>query len=341
MNLQQIKQKLNENAELVFKELDMQCEVFSDNIYSTCPIHEGSDNPRAFSFSLQKGIWKCWTRDCQHEYRNDIFGLIRGALSAKEGIELEFKDALKWSCKILNIKPSYSVNKTKEVIENEEDAIYTALSILNRKDKEYVDKPLSLDYDLSIPSEYFVSRGFNKKTMKYFGVGDCYEEGIMKERAIIPIHNDNGNDIVGIIGRATKEYKTPKFLFNPKGFDKRFYFYNYHRAIKKATETSCLYIAEGQGDVWKLYESGVLNAVSVFGKTITEQQQNKLLKLPITHLIILTDNDQAGRESKMQIQRQFNRMFRLTFPQFSGKDIGDMSVKNIKTQILSKLKGTY
>ena len=58
MNLQQIKKKLNNNAEAVFKKLGMKCEVFSDNIYSTCPVHEDSDNPRAFSFSLQKGIWK-------------------------------------------------------------------------------------------------------------------------------------------------------------------------------------------------------------------------------------------------------------------------------------------
>ena len=56
MNLQQIKKKLNENAELVFSELGMKCEVFSDNIYSTCPVHEGSDNPRAFSFSPQRDM---------------------------------------------------------------------------------------------------------------------------------------------------------------------------------------------------------------------------------------------------------------------------------------------
>ena len=35
----------------------------------------------------------------------------------------------------------------------------------------------------------------------------------MKDRAIIPIHNDTGESVVGIIGRATKHYRTPKFLF--------------------------------------------------------------------------------------------------------------------------------
>lgn len=341
MNLQQIKTLLNENAELVFKELGMECETFSDNIYSTCPVHEGSDNPRAFSFSPQKGIWKCWTRDCQHEYRNDMFGLITGALSAQQGKELEFKDALKWACKILNIKHTYKPTASKPV-ENEEseDQLYNVVKIFNKK-IIHTHKPVTIDCDLCVPSEYFVDRGFKKKTMKYFGVGDCYEDGIMKERAVIPIHNDDGKDLVGIIGRSVRDYRIPKFLFNPKGFDKRYYFYNYHRAIKKAKETSCLYIVEGQGDVWRLYEAGVVNAVSVFGKTITDQQQDKLSQLPITHLIILTDNDQAGRESKVHIKRQLGRMYKLTFPALSHKDIGDMSVKEIKTGILSNLKGTY
>ena len=133
----------------------------------------------------------------------------------------------------------------------------------------------------------------------------------------------------------------PKFLFHPTGFNKRNYFYNFHRAIKRAVETSCLYILEGQGDVWKMYEAGVQNAVSIFGKTLTNEQEEKLYKLPITHLIVLTDNDQAGRESKVQIKRQLSRTYKITFPTLSSKDIGDMNIKDIKSNILFNLKGTY
>ena len=342
MNLQQIKKLLNENSELVFQELGMECETYSDNIYSTCPVHEGSDNPRAFSFSPDKGIWKCWTRDCQSDCGNDIFGLIKGALSAKEGKDLEFKDALRWACKLLNIKSTYTKTETTSTTDKPDDELELAqiIKILS-KPPEHSPKIITFESDFSVPSEYFLSRGFNKKTMKHFGVGDCYEEGIMKERAIIPIHDDTGKNLVGIIGRSIKDYRTPKFLFAPKGFDKRYYFYNYHRAVKKAEETSCIFIVEGQGDVWKLYEAGVHNVVSIFGKTITKQQQDKLAQLPITHLVILTDNDQAGRESKVQIKRELGRMYKLTFPHLSQKDIGDMSVKNIKSDILLNLKGMF
>tara|TARA_B100001564_G_scaffold173205_1_gene145744 strand:+ start:2075 stop:3097 length:1023 start_codon:yes stop_codon:yes gene_type:complete len=340
MNLKTIKDKLNENHEKVFSALDMNYEVMSDNVYCTCPVHDGSDNKTAFSFSVQKGIWKCWTRDCQNEYSNDIFGLIQGALSKTEGREVSFKEVLKWSCDLLNVQHTYSPSSTIDS-EYEDDFVDLVKIIKSPNKSENTVKPISIDCTLSCPSEYFVNRGFNKKTMKYFGIGDCYEPCSMKERAVIPIHNENGKHIVGLIGRSVKEYKTPKFLFHPKGFDKRFYFYNYHRAIKKAIETSCLYIMEGQGDVWRMYEAGVSNAVSILGKTITQQQQERLLSLPITNLIILTDNDQAGRESKVQIKRQLGRMFRLTFPKLTQKDIGDMTTKDIKNNILAKLKGTY
>jgi len=339
MDLKKLKKTLNDNIELILKKLDVEYEVFHDNIYSTCPIHEDSDNPRAFSFSLSKGIWKCWTRDCQHEHRNDIFGLIAGTLSSREGKQLEFKDALRWACKTLNIQTKYKPNKKDQ--EDVQDDVLEALKYLSISTIQNTDKPINVEMNYSIPSDYFNARGFRKATLQYFKVGDCYENGIMKERSVIPIHNFSGEHVVGLIGRSIKEYKTPKFLIYPRGFDKRCYFYNYHRAIKKATETSCLFILEGQGDVWRMHEAGVKNAVSVFGKTLSDEHITQLNKLPITELVIIMDNDQAGREAAIKIQRQLGRMYKLNFPKLVNKDIGDMKIVDIKNNILSKLEGKF
>lgn len=338
MNLKQLKKKLNSEAELVFKKLGMECEAFNDNIYSTCPIHDGSDNPRAFSFSPERGMWKCWTRDCQQEHRNDIFGLISGVLSKESGQDLEFRDVLQW------VRKEFNIQTTREPavdIEDEDDYFSYIIKNINTKDRSTTDKEIDIHFDKKIPSEYFCDRGYKKSTLKHFNVGDCSERGIMKDRAIIPIHNDDGSKIVAAIGRSTKEYRNPKFLFYPTGFNKRFYFYNYHNAIKRARETSCLYILEGQGDVWRMFEAGVSNAVSIFGKNVSNEQMQKLIKLPVTRLIILTDNDQAGRESKMEIQRKLSRMYKLTFPALSHKDVGEMSPREIKIKLLKELEGTY
>jgi DNA primase len=93
--------------------------------------------------------------------------------------------------------------------------------------------------------------------------------------------------------------------------------------------------------VWRIHEAGVINAVSIFGKEISEVQKNKIITSGVTKLVILTDNDQAGRESKIKIQRMFNRLFTLKFPALSRKDVGDMSVLEIQNNILNDLKGLY
>lgn len=338
MDLKNIKNQLNDNIDKVFKKLDVKYEDFGENIYCKCPIHESSDNPRAFSYSRNKQIWKCWTRDCQHDFGNDIFGFIRGALSTKTGDDVDFKTALKWACDLLNIKSTNDFKAKPEVTEDDLDKI---IKIFNKHDCSRQQESVTIDCTLVKPSEYFISRGFKARTLKYFDVGDCQDKGKFKDRSIIPIHDPTGKHLIGAIGRSTKEYRSPKFLIYPTGFDKRNCFYNYHRAIKKAKETSCLFIMEGQGDVWKMYESGVHNAVSLFGKTLSEEHMEKLNKLAITTLVILMDNDQVGREARIKIQRQLGRMYKLIFPRLPNKDVGDMSVAKIKSEILHNLKGCY
>jgi len=342
MSLTQIKKKLNKDIENVLTKLGVEYEAFADNIYSTCPVHENSDNPRAFSFAVDKGIWKCWTRDCQHEYKNDVFGLIQGALSLQAGKEVGFKDVMSWISSNFKIK-TYGRQSEATATEDEDplEDFHSIIKNFRTENKSPEEQDISDRFEVCVPSEYFWARGFNKKTLKYFNVGDCLENGEMKERSVIPIHNDIGSKIVGYIGRATKEYRIPKFLLYPKGFEKRHYLYNYHRAKECASRTSCIYLLEGQGDVWKMYEAGVINAVSIFGKTLSEQQEEKLRKLAVTHIIVLMDNDQAGNEARIQIQRQLGRMYKLTFPKLNKKDVGDMSAKEIKENILLTNKGTF
>lgn len=340
MNLQTIKTKLNNNAELVFEKLGMKCEKFGNNIYSTCPAHDSSDNPRAFSFSVDKGIWKCWTRDCQYQFKNDIFGLIRGALSNNEGKDVGFSEALKWSCNLFNLKHNKDTNFNID-IDEAPDHFLQLISTLKENIINTVYDPIILE-NTECPSKYFISRGFKKETLIHFGVGDCTNsKSKMYNRAIIPIYDDDGKNVVAIIGRSVKEYKLPKFLFYPDGFKKNGLLYNYHRAIDSINKTNTVFIVEGQGDVWRLYESGIYNTVSIFGKCLSREQESKLNKLPITHIIVLTDNDQAGRESKMQLQRQLNRMYKLSFPKIPTKDIGEMTVDQIHNIIMPQIKGNY
>ena len=338
MDLKKIKNMLFEDIELLLNNLEMKYEILGDNVYSTCPVHEGSDNSRAFSLSLDKQIWRCWTRDCQQQYDNDVFGLVRGVLSQRTGKDVGFKESLLWACKILNIN-----SRDVKVTKREEPSDFVKLVNIFSDDQQTFSCDTNIASCASIvhPSGYFTDRGFSENTLLYFGVGDCVDKSSsMIHRAIIPIHNDDGSQVVAQIGRTTKDYRKPKFLFT-KGFDKRHFLYNYHRAIEKGKEKSCLFITEGQGDVWKLHEAGVTNAVSIFGKSLSSQQQEKLERSGVTKLVILTDNDQAGRESKTEIQRRLGRMFNLCFPRLKRKDVGDMMVDDVRSQILTQVEGAF
>ena len=338
IDLKKIKTMLFDDIELVLNNLGMEYEILGDNVYSTCPVHEDSDNKRGFSLSLDRQVWRCWTRDCQQHYSSDIFGLIIGVLSSKEGVAVGFRDALLWACNILNVD-----NKNVKIEKAEESSDFVQMvDILSRVPATRKTNTPCIDkYNVVMPSDYFVTRGFKEDTLLHFEVGDCEDKSCsMSQRAIIPIHNDDGSQVVAHIGRSTKEYRTPKFLFT-KGFDKRMFLYNYHRAIDTATEKSCLFITEGQGDVWRLYEAGVQNAVSIFGKSLSQNQRAKLEKSGVTSLVILTDDDQAGRESKTELHRQLSRMFKLYFPSLTGKDVGDMRIDRVKETILQFVKGSF
>lgn len=336
MNLQQIKNFLNKNYEKVFLKLQMSCDYSGDNIYCVCPVHESSDNPKAFSFCKKRYMWRCWTRECQNIYKNDLLGLIRGVLSNKEGRDIDFNDVLSWVSKEFKIKTN---TQQMNIMNHEEENDFDIL-IRQLKEDILIKEPATYDLDIryDIPSQYFLNRGFDKKTLEFFEVGDCLDKkSKLYDRAIIPIYNDDGSNKIGIIARSIKEYKMPKFLIYPKGFDKKFIFYNLNNAINEIRKTNTIFVVEGQGDVWKLHEAGIHNAVGIFGRVLSTGQQKKLQTLPITRIIILTDNDQAGRESKIQLQRQLGRFYKLNFPKLSCKDIGDMTSDEIKKDILPQL----
>ena len=152
MDLKQLKIQLNKDSELIFQKLGMNIEIFGDNIYSTCPVHEHSDNPRAFSYSKKRGIWKCWTRDCQSEFRNDIFGLITGALSLHKNQPVDFKETLKWIYNTLNIEyDSTAINKEET---KEENQFYDIINLFNEQCVDFIPKKINNNYHIEYPSKY-------------------------------------------------------------------------------------------------------------------------------------------------------------------------------------------
>ena len=335
MNLSQIKSFINTNIETVLNKLEIEYEDLGDNIYCKCPIHDLSDNPRAFSFSKDRGIWRCWTRECHNDHKNDSIGLLQALLSKKNNEVTSFNSVVSWLNS--NFEINILVQRNEVEPQEEEDSSEKTVSLITNR----IDFPKHKIIDQiqsKASSQYFIDRGFSEETLRYFEISDCSDsKSPLYDRALIPIHSDCGNYLVGYIGRAIKEYRIPKFLIYPKKFDKKYYLYNIHRACDSIKKANSVVIVEGQGDVWKLYESGIYNVVGIFGRSLSQEQQKKLQLLPITTVIVLTDNDQAGRESKLQLQRQLGRFYKLKFPKLSSKDVGDMKISEVKKELLSQI----
>ena len=335
LDLNKVRDTVFSDIDLLLESFNLEYESLGDNIFLRCPIHEESDNDRALSISLDKKAWRCWTRGCHETYSTNIFGFVIGVLSKQK--ESTFSDALRYLCKLYKITSNETT--TKEIKQHKENDFNNFVKIFKSTKTEETLEPI-VNIATCGESKYFMSRGFSRNTLKHFKIEDCNDKSsTMLHRSIIPVHCDKGREIA-YIARSTKNYITPKYLFS-KNFKKSDYLYNYHRAIERVNDKSCVFIVEGQGDVWRLYEAGVYNCMRLFGKDISQQQKNKLLRSGATTLIILTDNDQAGRESKIKIQRNLNRIFNLRFPKMSNKDIGDMSVNKIKDEILPQVKGLY
>lgn len=336
LDLNKIKTVVFKNVEPLLESLDIKYEQVGPNYFSTCPVHEGSDNNHALSISTEMMMWRCWTRSCQETHGRDIFNFVRAVLANRTAKEISFFDAVKYICKIYKINTKNVAHRS--IVEESPSELAEIVKIFDKKTcacKSDCIKPIKI----ADSSKYFEKRGFAAETLQFFGVGDYLESGAMKNRAAIPVHGKDG-ELVAYIGRATKSYISPKFIFT-KGFKKTDYLYNYHRALASIVEKGCVFVVEGQGDVWRLYEAGVKNCVSIFGREISDAQRQMILNLNITTMVVLTDDDQAGRESKFKIQRQFSRMLSLKFPMLSKKDIGEMSIEQVKELILPQVRGCY
>jgi len=329
---------LNKVKEIIFNDISKLLDSFGieyyqdmDNVFMCCPCHEGSDNPNGCSISLDKQMWRCWTRGCNSEYNSDIFGFIRGVLSKQTGQEPTFSEILKYVCKIYDVNGASKEKKNgtnsghNDTLDADDDFSALVTRISRNASRRRTDRPeisVELPSTAATASEYFQSRGFSKSVLDAFGIRDCY--GL--KRSIIPIWQNGG--LVGYMGRAMHEWVKPKFLFN-EGFVKTRYLYNYDSALSNAT-FGTLILVEGQGDVWRLWEAGYKNAVGLFGKDVSSEQKSLLLNSGATKLVVLLDNDQAGREAKVELQRKLGRLFTLVFPKTTGSDIGKKTIEQIK-----------
>lgn len=373
--------RLNTLAQLCVNKIDDLLDSLGVNLYVSgnkyvgcCPIHGDSDNNSTLNIYYDgydvPGYWKCRSRSCESKFGRTIIGFTRGRLSAiKKGYHwinnpkaiFGFPDTINYLCNFLNIK----LNSIK--IDPKEEDRRRFISECNQEEKIYKYQETNIhrsriQKSLIIPAKYFIDRGYPEDILNKYDVGTpkVYKPETIG-RVVVPLYNEK-EYLIGYTCRSIFEKCEKCRLFHDPlkscptlekekdlcskwrhvGFESQGQLYNYWKAKQIIKNTNTAILVEGPGDVWRLEQHDVHNAVGMFGHTLSDGQERKLAKAQCMAMIVLTDNDSAGVEGAMEIKRKYGRLYRMYFPNINEHDAGDMNedaiTDNIKPLIEASMR---
>lgn len=375
--LKAIADKVCDNIENVLSRLEiLDYKMCSRMIITNCPIH-GGDNESALNLyhtgDSYRGNWKCRTHQCEKTFKGSVIGFIRGVLSHKKygwskpgDSVISFQETMKVVEDILG--NNYLENYKADPNSIEKQKFTTAIKYLstntNNTTQDNSKHPTkhTVQKLLDIPSKYFIERGFSKETLTYFDVGECYN--IKKEmyaRAVVPIYDIEGKYVIACTGRSIfdkcskcNSHHDPSIPCPNKhvskwkhslGFRSEENIYNIWNAQKHIKQTKSVVIVESPGNVWKLFEAGIFNAIAIFGSSLSDKQKMILDTSGAMKIITIMDNDDAGDKAATSIEKKCHKTYVVKHLRLKDlfqdhnlySDIGDLSIKQIIDTIKPKI----
>lgn len=334
----------------------------SSMVSMCCPIHNG-DNPSAVNIYHQgdnyRGNWKCRTHGCEKIFKSSIIGFIRGIISSQkynwitDGDQTcSFNEAVEFATKFVGKSlENYHVDKT---IKEKQNFAHIVENVTKKPDVNNSKiTRAQVRSILQIPAQYYLNRGYSEDILDKYDIGLCVRPNKeMTNRIVAPIYDNNHEFIIGCTGRSVFDrcdkcrcYHDPA-IECPKdyvwqyskwrhsaGFKTQNCLYNMWFAKEHIKQTNTAILVESPGNVWRLEENGIYNSVAIFGTTLSDRQKIILDSSGAMSLIIIMDNDEAGREAAKKIVEKCNRTYRIHIPVISKNDIGEMTSEEINNEI--------
>lgn len=354
---------LCDNIESLLDSFDIEYKNNSKMISMKCPIH-GGDNPSALNIypdgETYRGNWKCRTHNCENEFKSSIIGFVRGIISHQKygwnepgDQSCSFNEALDYIQIFLdkNINDIKISNKSKE-----KNSFTNAINYISASNEKPVSKVTrnSIIKAIQIPADYYINRSYSKEVLIKYDVGLCQNpDKPMHNRVVVPIYDNDYQYMVGCTGRSIFE-KCPncssyhasdsscpqeekRWLFpkwkHSSDFKSQNYLYNFWFAKDHIYDTGVAIIVESPGNVWRLEENNIHNSVALFGSSLSDRQKILLDSSGAMTLVVLTDNDEAGKKAAQQIQKKCQNTYRIFIPSISTNDVGEMTSDEITQQI--------
>lgn len=354
-NIESISTKLIEYIADVLDELEIRYVVYDNRVSFACPVHNG-DNPEGSSiFTKGIGNWQCFTHQCHSNYGTNSGASIIQFVQAV--INVDFFTALQWCAKFVG-EEQESTSNTVDINKLNFIQLCDALKFKSPQFQTIQNRE-QLRSMLTIPSKYYIKRGYSREILDKFDIGYCYREThAMFNRVVSPLFDDSGQFVVGYIGRNIYEkceecgychkekVRCPitkdeiitcvKWKCNHK-FSSDDYLYNYWNAKPHIIRTNTVVLVEGPGDVWRLEEAGIYNSVAVLGTKFSKAQRIALEKISTVNIFTAFDNDDAGNKIAKKIYEDCRHMFNIFRFVPQKKDVGDMSIEDLKIALCPKL----
>jgi len=332
-----MKRQATDKIREIMESLDLEEFYESENkMIGRCPVHDG-DNSTAFNINIDPtseyyGIWFCNSHGCHEDCGNDVFGLIKGILEQKSQKEQTFIDAVNYLKKFVSGKVERQDNLQYNLEDSRIDKIFHNGAI-----NKVICTRSEVIKSLEIPCPYYLARGFSKEILEEFDVGYCNVLGKqMYNRTVFPVYDKSCVNVIGAVGRAVSS-NSSKWI-NSKGFNTGNALYNYGKAFDSLKRSGAAVLVEGQGDVLKLWQSGITNCVGLFTCKISDRQTILLEEASVGTLYLALDNDEPGRKGREEIKEKFGKIFDIKDIKFDHHDTGDMTpqeiIEIIKPQII-------
>ena len=288
------------------------------NHFALCPFH--NEKSPSFSVNADRQMYYC-------------FGCGAGGNVISFVMQIEnydFIDALKWLAERINYplpQPNQSAaslqqSQTRDTIRkiNKTAARFfydslqgdtpEARAAIQYLDKRGVHPKLRVSFGLGFSPDSWDSLMTHLQQQNFF-LSDIITAGLAKPREtnkgaydrfrgrlMFPILDVEGN-VVGFGGRIMGAGE-PKYLNSPETpvFEKNRHLYGIH-AARKARAKEIL-IVEGYMDVLALHQAGFRQTVGVLGTALTPNHTRLLKRINCTSVVLLMDNDRAGREAVLR-----------------------------------------
>lgn len=264
-------------VEAVINECGLEIRGETENDFQCyCPYHGNRFTP-SFNVSKVKGSFVCFNPSCA--VKGSLIQLVKDTTKKGEFQSLRL---------IVKHKKMDSSNFQERLLANME-AKPQFVEFPSGKIEELYER----FWEYSDAVEYMIGRGFEEETLHEFKVG----YSAVNDVVTVPMYDPTGMPI-GVIGRSIEG----KRFKNSKGLPKSKTVWNLHRA--KAHDSIILTEASFDGMFNK--QSGYPNTGGLLGGFLSEYQVN-LLERYFDTIIIMTDNDLAGRTLGDDIAKRLSR----------------------------------